>query len=73
MHPLSLDVGIYIVVAYFIVSFLLFILARCIFPLDLFLFNNIPLDRFSPYEWDNPHPCNEQEVNLGETRGTRAR
>ena len=19
-------------------------------------------DRFSPYEWDNPHPCNEQEV-----------
>ena len=28
MHPLSLDVWIYIVVAYFIVSFLLFILAR---------------------------------------------
>ena len=31
MHPLSLDVWIYIVVAYFIVSFLLFILARSIF------------------------------------------
>ena len=30
MHPLSLDVWIYIVVAYFIVSFLLFILARSI-------------------------------------------
>ena len=30
MHPLSLDVWIYIVVAYFIVSFLLFILARYI-------------------------------------------
>ena len=28
MHPLSLDVWIYIVVAYFIVSLLLFILAR---------------------------------------------
>ena len=28
MHPLSLDVWIYIVVAYFVVSFLLFILAR---------------------------------------------
>ena len=30
MHPLSVDVWIYIVVAYFIVSFLLFILARSI-------------------------------------------
>ena len=30
MHPLSLDVWIYIVVAYCIVSFLLFILARSI-------------------------------------------
>merc|ERR1712223_1039215 len=50
MHPLSLDVWIYIVVAYFIVSFLLFILAR-----------------FSPYEWDNPHPCNEEpEVLVNE-------
>ena len=22
--------------------------------------------RFSPYEWDNPHPCNEQEVLVNE-------
>ena len=28
------------------------------------LFNNFPFGRFSPYEWDNPHPCNEQEVSL---------
>ena len=24
------------------------------------------LARFSPYEWDNPHPCNEQEVLVNE-------
>ena len=24
------------------------------------------LRRFSPYEWDNPHPCNEQEVLVNE-------
>ena len=35
MHPLSVDVWIYIVVAYFIVSFLLFILARCNFEIIL--------------------------------------
>ena len=42
MHPLSLDVWIYIVVAYFIVSFLLFILARYTahFYLGGFLFEN---------------------------------
>ena len=53
MHPLSLDVWIYIVVAYFIVSFLLFILARCtgqllsqmgIFLMDL----NLPTKTSSP-------------------------
>ena len=25
--------------------------------LDMILFAN---DRFSPYEWDNPHPCKEE-------------
>ena len=25
-----------------------------------------PVHRFSPYEWDNPHPCNEQEVLVNE-------
>ena len=38
MHPLSLDVWIYIVVAYFIVSFLLFILARYIMLFHVFFF-----------------------------------
>ena len=49
MSPLDFEVWIYMVFAYFIVSILLFILAR-----------------FSPYEWDNPHPCNEQEVLVNE-------
>ena len=43
MSPLDFEVWIYMVFAYFIVSILLFILAR-----------------FSPYEWDNPHPCKEE-------------
>ena len=50
MSPLDFEVWIYMVFAYFIVSILLFILAR-----------------FSPYEWDNPHPCTEEaEVLVNE-------
>ena len=50
MSPLDFEVWIYMVFAYFIVSILLFILAR-----------------FSPYEWDNPHPCNDEaEVLVNE-------
>lgn len=50
LSPLSLDVWIYMALAYLVVSVLLFILAR-----------------FSPYEWDNPHPCmDEPEVLVNE-------
>ena len=64
MHPLSLDVWIYMVFAYLLVSILLFILARYAhYNCDLFYFH---LDRFSPYEWDNPYPCNDEEVLVNE-------
>ncbi|KAK3583893.1 hypothetical protein CHS0354_033669 [Potamilus streckersoni] len=42
LNPLALDIWIYIVAAYILVSFTIFVLAR-----------------FSPYEWYNPHPCNQ--------------
>ncbi|EZA54440.1 Glutamate receptor, ionotropic kainate, partial [Ooceraea biroi] len=48
LSPLSLDVWIYMATAYLGVSVLLFILAR----------------QFSPYEWENPHPCNGQSEVL---------
>ncbi|XP_037081492.1 LOW QUALITY PROTEIN: glutamate receptor ionotropic, kainate 2-like [Pollicipes pollicipes] len=40
LSPLSLEVWIYIALAYLGVSVLMFLLAR-----------------FTPYEWDHPHPC----------------
>jgi len=42
LSPLHVEIWIYMLIAYVIVSFALFVLAR-----------------FSPYEWYNPHPCNE--------------
>ena len=69
LSPLSLDVWIYMATAYLGVSVLLFILARFvlliffkkkIFRKKKYFFQkklNFFHCRFSPYEWDNPHPC----------------
>ena len=70
LSPLSLDVWIYMATAYLGVSVLLFILAR--FELIITVRSNRfklanPVYRFSPYEWDNPHPCTEEpEVLVNE-------
>jgi ionotropic kainate glutamate receptor 2 len=40
MNPLAAEIWIYVLAAYLLVSFTLFVMAR-----------------FSPYEWNNPHPC----------------
>ncbi|KAF8794062.1 Glutamate receptor ionotropic like protein [Argiope bruennichi] len=40
MSPLAVDIWIYVLAAYALVSLCMFIVAR-----------------FSPYEWQNPHPC----------------
>ncbi|XP_031780327.1 glutamate receptor ionotropic, kainate 2 isoform X2 [Nasonia vitripennis] len=44
MNPLAVEIWLYVLAAYMLVSFTLFVMAR-----------------FSPYEWNNPHPC------MGET------
>lgn len=41
MNPLAVEIWLYVLAAYILVSFTLFVMAR-----------------FSPYEWNNPHPCN---------------
>lgn len=40
MNPLAVEIWLYVLAAYLLVSFTLFVMAR-----------------FSPYEWNNPHPC----------------
>ncbi|KAF7991161.1 hypothetical protein HCN44_002723 [Aphidius gifuensis] len=40
MNPLAVEIWLYVLAAYILVSFTLFVMAR-----------------FSPYEWNNPHPC----------------
>ncbi|XP_024084773.1 glutamate receptor ionotropic, kainate 2-like [Cimex lectularius] len=40
MNPLAVDIWLYVLAAYILVSITMFIVAR-----------------FSPYEWQNPHPC----------------
>ena len=40
MNPLAIEIWLYILAAYVLVSFTMFVMAR-----------------FSPYEWNNPHPC----------------
>ena len=40
MNPLAVEIWLYVMSAYVIVSFTMFVMAR-----------------FSPYEWNNPHPC----------------
>lgn len=41
MNPLAVEIWLYVMAAYVLVSFTMFVMAR-----------------FSPYEWNNPHPCN---------------
>ena len=43
MNPLAVEIWLYVMAAYILVSFTLFVMAR-----------------FSPYEWNNPHPCNAE-------------
>lgn len=46
MNPLAIEIWLYVLAAYMLVSFTLFVMAR-----------------FSPYEWNNPHPChNESDI-----------
>ena len=67
LSPLSLDVWIYTATAYLGVSILLFILARLTLRLIVAKDLIVPLFRFSPYEWDNPHLCTEEaEVLVNE-------
>lgn len=40
MNPLAIDIWLYVLAAYVLVSVTMFVVAR-----------------FSPYEWNNPHPC----------------
>nr|XP_036224580.1 glutamate receptor ionotropic, kainate 2-like [Bactrocera oleae] len=40
MNPLAMEIWLYVLTAYVLVSLTLFVMAR-----------------FSPYEWNNPHPC----------------
>lgn len=40
MNPLAVEIWLYVLAAYMLVSFTLFVMAR-----------------FSPYEWNSPHPC----------------
>ncbi|XP_050513026.1 glutamate receptor ionotropic, kainate 2-like [Diabrotica virgifera virgifera] len=42
MNPLAVEIWLYVLAAYVLVSFTLFVMAR-----------------FSPYEWNNPHPCHQ--------------
>ncbi|XP_064081833.1 glutamate receptor ionotropic, kainate 2-like isoform X1 [Macrobrachium nipponense] len=42
MNPLAVEIWLYVLAAYLLVSFTMFVMAR-----------------FSPYEWNNPHPCND--------------
>lgn len=43
MNPLAIEIWLYVLAAYMLVSFTLFVMAR-----------------FSPYEWNNPHPCHQE-------------
>lgn len=40
MNPLAIEIWLYVLAAYVLVSVTMFVVAR-----------------FSPYEWNNPHPC----------------
>ena len=52
MNPLAVEIWIYVLVAYVLVSITIYVVAR-----------------FSPCEWQNPHPC-ETENNIFENQFT---
>ncbi|RMC13176.1 hypothetical protein DUI87_10709 [Hirundo rustica rustica] len=59
LNPLSPDIWMYILLAYLGVSCVLFVIARIeILSRIIMLFKTKIVERFSPYEWYNPHPCN---------------
>ena len=64
MHPLSLDVWIYMVFAYLIVSILLYILARYTHADYHSVLSYVV--RSSPYEWENHYPGIDEEVLVNE-------
>lgn len=43
MNPLAVEIWIYVLAAYVLVSISIYVVAR-----------------FSPYEWNNPHPCHQE-------------
>ncbi|KAL5288900.1 GRIK1 family protein [Megaselia abdita] len=45
MNPLAVEIWLYVLAAYMMVSFTLFVMAR-----------------FSPYEWNNPNPCEDSDI-----------
>ena len=55
MNPLALEIWLYILLAYVLVSLTIWIVARYIYQ-DMSIYLLI-YPRFSPNEWANPHPC----------------
>ena len=57
MNPLALEIWLYILFAYVLVSLTIWIVARYVSQVRFFhLLPSLTL-RFSPNEWANPHPC----------------
>ncbi|XP_058801348.1 glutamate receptor ionotropic, kainate 2-like isoform X2 [Phymastichus coffea] len=51
MNPLAIEIWLYVLAAYILVSVTMFVVAR-----------------FSPYEWNNPHPCHSQNSDIVENQ-----
>ncbi|KAF2346082.1 Ionotropic glutamate receptor L-glutamate and glycine-binding domain, partial [Trinorchestia longiramus] len=67
LSPLSVEVWMYMITAYVGVSMILYILARCVLPLTgVFYHSQVysTTHRFTPYEWQNPHPCDPEPESL---------
>jgi ionotropic kainate glutamate receptor 2 len=56
MNPLALEIWLYILLAYVLVSLTIWIVARSGIKINMSL-NILIYLRFSPNEWANPHPC----------------
>ncbi|XP_034937013.1 glutamate receptor ionotropic, kainate 2-like isoform X2 [Chelonus insularis] len=51
MNPLAIEIWLYVLAAYVLVSVTMFVVAR-----------------FSPYEWNNPHPCHSGPTEIVENQ-----
>lgn len=51
MNPLAVEIWLYALAAYVLVSVTMFVVAR-----------------FSPYEWNNPHPCHSGTEDIVENQ-----